>query len=144
MMDESISPYIEGFKARSSKILDPNFFGLYSFEYAYRLFLVYLSTQRNAIWEVRVKEPNAFDDLFKGDIDKAITTILQYRGIDLSNEDLNSISGIASEALVIFIKSSMNNDPTKLAKSISKAMDKALLDKIDSNLKSAFQKTFSE
>ena len=135
---------LDSIKAKGNQIFNPSFFGTYSFEYAFRLLLVYLSTNRGAIRDIRSSEPNAFDVLFKEDLLHAVSYILDYRGISSSEDTSNKLTDKANEALVLYIKSSMSSAPQKVAKTLAKSMDKAVLTCLDSNTRSLGYKVFEE
>ena len=143
-MGASIDCSLDTIKAKGTQIFDPNFFGMYSFEYAYRLLLVYLSMNSTSIRGIRVSDPSAFDEIFKDDLSKAINHVLNYRGIEASGGAVNKLIGFANETLVLFIKSSMSNPPQKIAKTVAKSMDQILISSCDIGVRVSVQKVFSE
>ena len=143
MVDKS-DRSLETLSAKGTQVFDPNFFGMYSFEYAYRLLLVYLSTNSTAIKGIRMSNPNAFDDVFKENISKAVNHVLNYRGIAVNENVVAKLVGLANETLVLFIKSSMANPPQKIAKTVAKSMDKILISSCDIGVRVSVQKVFTE
>ena len=111
-------------KAKSTQVFDPSFFGSYSFEYAYRLFLVYLSTNKAKIKDIRVDDPDALDHIFEGDIASAIAFIAKYRGASLDEQTIAMLTKIANDSVVLYAKSPMSNPPIAIAQSVARAMDK--------------------
>lgn len=143
-MVDKIDCSLETLSAKGTQVFDPNFFGMYSFEYAYRLLLVYLSTNSTAIKGIRMSNPNAFDDVFKEDISKAVSHVLNYRGIAVTENVVAKLVGLANETLVLFIKSSMANPPQKIAKTVAKSMDKAIVSSLGPNARSLAEHVFEE
>ena len=131
-------------KAKVEQIFDPNFFGLYSFEYAYRLLLVYLSTNGTLIKGIRMANPNAFDEVFKDNLLKAIAYIVNYRGLDAGETTLSKLRDTANESLILFIKAAMANPPQKVAKSVAKSMDKIAKSSLEPTARYLLGKIFEE
>lgn len=123
-MTESAETSFELLKNKAEQVFDPNFFGSYSFEYAYRLFLVFLSTNKFRIREIRANDPGALDHAFEGYISAAISYTAEYRGVELDKNVLASLLKLANDSAVLFVKSPSGNQPTKLAKTVAKAMNK--------------------
>jgi len=143
-MSGEASLALSSFKEKGAKIFDPDFFGMYSFEYAYRLLLVYLSTNTMAIKGIRMSSPNAFDEVFKEEVSKAIGYILNYRGVSLGNKEKEKLTDMANESLVLFVKSPMSSSPQKLAKSVAKNMDKEIASIYEPTARSLVQHIFEE
>ena len=143
-MSGDLAYSLDTLKAKGAQIFDPNFFGLYSFEYAYRLLLVYLSTNSTAIKGIRAEDPNAFDQVFKEDIASAIGYILSFHGIKANEETQSKLVDTANESLVLNIKTGMANAPQKVAALVAKSMDKLVMSSLDSNARSLIQRVFCE
>lgn len=143
-MTESAEASFELLKNKAEQVFDPNFFGAYSFEYAYRLLLVYLSTNSTNIKGIRMSNPNAFDFVFQEEISKAIGYVLNYRGIVATPETRTKLTETANQSLVLYIKSSMLNPPQKVAKAVAKAMDKNVAQSMDHGSRLLVQKVFEE
>lgn len=143
-MSEEAAQSLESIEFKGNQFFDPSFFGPYSFEYAYRLLLVYLSTNGTAIKGIRMANPNAFDEAFREDIAKAIGYILDYRGIAAEEQIHSKLADMANESLVLFIKSSMSNPPQKVAKTMAKSMDKANVFSLGPNSRSLVEHVFEE
>lgn len=123
-MTESAETSFELLKNKAEQVFDPSFFGAYSFEYAYRLFLVFLSTNKFRIREIRASDPSALDHAFESYISAAISYTAEYRGVQLDQNVLASLLKLANDSAVLFMKSPTGNQPTKLAKTVAKAMNK--------------------
>ena len=143
-MSEEAASSLEAFKAKGSQIFDPAFFGPYSFEYAYRLLLVYLSTNKTMIKAIRMTDPAAFDHAFEDDLKKAIQYVADYRGVVVDENLLTSLLGTANESLVLYIKSQNFATPGKVAKSVAKSMDKESADFLGQGKKVVVQNLFAE
>ena len=143
-MSGDLENSLETIKAKAAQVFDPSFFGMYSFEYAYRLLLVYLSTNSTVIKGIRMSNPNAFDEIFKDDFAKAISHVLNYRGIEVSDGVITKLIGFTNETVVLFIKSSMLNPPQKISKTVAKSMDKILISSCGAGVRVSVQKVFCE
>lgn len=143
-MNDNADPSLKAFLDKSKEIFDPSFFGPYSFEYAYRLFLVYISTHRQDVQGIRMSDPNAFDHAFNEDIEKAVIHILEYRGIDKDKELISSLTELANDSLILFIKSPKPALSIKVAAEVANAMDKKLSSSLKAGKRIAVTKAFSE
>ena len=141
-MDATLNENYQSLTAKSNQFFNPEFFGLYSFEYAYRLLLVYLSTQKMVIKGIRMSRPDALDHAFEEDIKNAIGYTTAYRGVPMDDGLLSALLKMANDSVVLFLKSSMNNSPIDLAKKVTHAMDQAIADKVGNE--AIPQKVFSE
>ena len=141
-MEVTLNEYYQSLKTKSNQFFNPEFFGLYSFEYAYRLLLVYLSTQKTTIKGIRMSKPDALDHAFEEDIKNAIGYTTAYRGISVDESLLTALLRMANDSAVLFLKSSMNNSPIDLAKKVTHAMDQAVADNLGGE--AIAQKVFSE
>lgn len=74
-----------------------------------------------------MSNPKAFDTVFVNDIEKAISYITAYRGIDISDVTRKKLVDAANESLLLYIKSPMNIPAQKAAHSLAKALEKILL-----------------
>ncbi len=115
---------IDQLEDKAGQFLDPAFFGGYSFEYAYRLLLVYLSTNKTMIRSLKAEQPNIFDEAFLLDLQKGIEGICRQRGVVINEDLASSLSKSANDSLVYFIKSPMKDNPSKLARNVCELLDK--------------------
>ena len=131
-------------KSKAAQVFDPGFFGIYSFEYAYRLFLVFLSLNKGKIKEVRVGDPHAFDKAFIEDFKSAISYALSYHDVMESEALGDALLTTCNDAAIGFIKSPMNQSVGKAAKDVAKAMDGIVASSWKQQYKTASPKVFSE
>lgn len=143
-MTESAEASFELLKNKAEQVFDPNFFGVYSFEYAYRLFLVFLSTNKFRIREIRASDPNALDHAFESYISAAISYTANYRGVQLNQDALSSLLKLANDSAVLFVKSPSSTQPNKLAKSVAKAMNKQAAESLGDGKKLIVPTIFTE
>ena len=144
-MAENWEDSLNAIKSKAEQVFDPGFFGAYSFEYAYRLLLVYLLSNKTMIRSIRASCPNAFDHAFEECIEKAISFVTDYRGLGPSEKLLSLLLTTANDSLVLFLKSQCPNTPTQLAKNVAKVMDKQYAEAIKTGGKFVItQKVFQE
>ncbi len=143
-MLKEVNAGLQTFADKSKQVFDPAFFGPYSFEYAYRLLLVYLTTYAKSINEIRSLNPAAFDTIFFPDIEKAVDFVVSYRGIDLSESIRKRLVDIANESLLLYIKSPMHIAPQKAANSLAKTMENTLLLSCDRENRDLIRGVFRE
>ncbi len=134
----------QGLKDKSKKIFSPEFFGQYSFEYAYRLLLVYLSTRRSAVNEIRVSSPDAFDHAFEEDIWGAICFVAKFHGVNAEEKELRELCSLANESLILYVQSSMSKAPGKVAKTVAKSMDKLVMEDLPPAAKASLTCVFAD
>ena len=143
-MTESVKANLDSLLGKSKQFFNPDFFGLYSFEYAYRLLLVYLSSNKSKIREIRAGDPSAFEHAFEGDMKEAIEFTAKLRGVNIDTKLLESLLYAANDSALLFLKSSMSTSPSKVAKSVAEAMDKQVADALGDGKRIVVQKVFSE
>ncbi len=143
-MDEALLSELERIEKKGETFLDPSFFSPFSFEYAYRLLLVYLITKIDAVQEIRQEDPKAFDDLFVIALQKAIEGIAEYRGIEISAELRAALVELSNRYLVLFIKSACKGKADAIARDVAVDMEKGLLDCIRKSKNPAPSQIFIE
>ena len=143
-MTEKQEAYIQSLEGKSNEFFNMEFFGQYSFEYAYRLLLVYLSTQRSSLGDIRAVDPKFFDLFFKEDIMKAIRNMAEFRGIDMDDALAERLTSAANDSLVLYLKSAMREPPVKVAHSVTALMDQYIRDAMGDGSKLIVPHVFSE
>lgn len=143
-MTELNASSLDAIRAKGARIFDPDFFGMYSFEYAYRLLLVFLSTQRTSIQAIRMNNPKAFDHLFEDDIGNAIHSVTEYMDISLSRDRLLSLRDIANDSLVHYIKSQDLSYPGEVAKAVARSMDEQCIESAMTDNGHVIRRIFTE
>lgn len=131
------------FLDKSNQIFSPDFFGMYSFEYAYRLLLVYLCTNKTNVRQIRASDSAAFDKAFEKGLKEAISYVLNNRGFAVSKEEADALVKVANDAVGEFILASLMPTPSKVAHNVAIAMDKRLGETLGTNKRNP-DKVFSE
>ena len=100
----------------------------YSFEYVYRLVLVFCSTIPSSILTIRQDDPSALDGILFQAMKASIASVCKDRGFNLDERQMNDLTATANEPFVLFLKSSMKSDPAVLARRVAVTMDRKLVE----------------
>ena len=130
MVDQDILTQIgaESIFKDGINMLSPKMAVKYSFEYCFRLFLVYCYTRKSTIASIKAEQDDAFDTMFDYPLCDAIKAILDDKNLVIDEEKLKYLTNEANNTLVGYLKSSMRASQAKIASTLAKSFDKYLRD----------------
>ena len=126
MCSEELQKPLNAMAKDGQRILSPDMATRYSFEYCFRLLLVYCYTRKSTVEAIKDDDREAFESLFLSSLDSAIQTVSKDRGIALDQETLQAFRNQANAAIVGYLKSSMRASPANIARNLAKDFDDAL------------------
>ena len=113
-------------RADYDRTVKPELMEAYSFEYAYRLFLVLCSSKKNLISSLTNEEIKDLEPFFKEGLKNCIERVGEKKGLSINEELGDRYAEFATKSLVRYIRGGMEPDPSDLAKQVTKAMEKKL------------------
>ncbi len=98
----------------------------YSFEYAYRLFLVLCSSKRNLISSLSSKELDVLEPDFHNGMKECIAALNEDKGLGISDTLQEQYASFATTNLLRYLKGGMRPNPVSLATQVAKALENKL------------------
>lgn len=108
------------------RAVKPSLVESYSFEYAYRLFLILCSSKPGVISSLSEKELNELESFFQSGLETCIETASSKKGLEIDDALRKRYAGIATTTLMRYLKGGMEPDSTALAKQVAKSLEKHL------------------
>ena len=108
------------------RAVKPSLVESYSFEYAYRLFLVLCSSKPNAIKSLNPKEFDALEPSFLTGVKACIAVLNEDKGLTMDEGQQEEYASIAAKTLIRYLKGGMGPSPAALASQVAKALEDKL------------------
>lgn len=125
MTERFVEP-LEGLKQGSEKILSKETAVNYSFEYVYRLLLVYFFTKKGTVEAIKEDDRSAFDGFCVDALKEVLKAIAIDKDINVGDELEKRLALDASKTLIAYVKSSMKGDPKVIARNLASSFDETL------------------
>ena len=104
----------------------PTLVETYSFEYAYRLFLILCASKPSVIHALSAEELDGLQPFFLEGLETCIEALSQKKGLDMDQSLKERYATLATTTLLRFLKGGMEPDSAALAKQVAKALEKRL------------------
>ena len=108
------------------RAVKPSLVESYSFEYAYRLFLVLCSCKPNAIKSLDPKEFDVLEPSFLAGVKACISVLNEDKGLTMNEGQQEEYASFAAKTLIRYLKGGMGPSPVALASQVAKALEDKL------------------
>ena len=123
MVDEAILATI---RSDFAKTIESKLVESYSFEYAYRLFLVLCSTKPSVIHSLSSSEIDVLEPTFLSGMKACIADLNVDKGLAMEPSVQEKYASFATSTLIRYLKGGMGTSPVSLAGQVARSMEEKL------------------
>ena len=98
----------------------------YSFEYAYRLFLILCSTKPSVIHSLSAKEIDVLEPTFLSGMKECIASLNEDKGLSMDPALQEKYASFATSTIIRYLKGGMEPSPVSLAGQVARSLEDKL------------------